>query len=97
MAKFTPLEVSTWIKKLNPSRSMILEDSPTRGMMMMTMMMMATTLRQLPTTSQGRSVTGDPTSRITDTDTDIQHFFFLFLLLECIFALYFLFETLGCI
>ena len=62
--------------------------------MMMMMMMMAVTLRQLPATSQARGATDDPADRQTDTNTKLQHFFFPFLLLACIFALYFLFETL---
>ena len=100
MVEFTPVEVLAWIKKLGPRRSMVLEGLPTpviMMMMMMTMMMMVVTLRQLPATSRGKGVTDGPIDRQTNTDTNIQHFFFLFLLLECIFALYFLFETLGCI
>jgi len=104
MAEFTPIEVSTWIKKLGPRRSMVLEGLRTRVimmmimmMMMMTMMMMVVTLRRLPATRRGKGVTGNPIDKQIDTDTDIQQFFFPFPLLACIFELYVVFETLGCI
>ena len=51
MAEFTPFEVLVRIKKLDPSRSLVLEGLPTRAMMMMmimTMMMIATARRHLP-------------------------------------------------
>ena len=45
MVEFTPLEVSTWINKLNPNRSMVLEGLPTRVMMVMMVLMMVATMR----------------------------------------------------
>ena len=104
MAEFTPIEVSTWIKKLGPRRSMVLEGLHTWVIMMMNMMMtttttmmMVATLRRLPATRRGKGVTGDSIDKQTDIDTDIQQFFFPFPLLAYIFELYVVFETLGCI
>ena len=97
MAEFTHLEVSAWIKKLNPSRSLVLEGFPTRIMMMMMMammimmtmmmtvttMMIAATVRHIPATSRGLGVTSDPTDRQTNIETNVQHISFLFLLFTC--------------
>ena len=87
MAEFTPLKVSTWIKKLDPSRSMVLEGLPTRVMMMM-MMMMAMTLRQLLATSRGRSVTGDPIDKKKKKkhSTNVQHTYFSFSFISMYFC-----------
>ena len=60
MVELTPLEVSAWIKKLGPSKSMVLEGSPTRVMMMV---VVVETLRQLLASIQGNDVTGDSTNR----------------------------------
>ena len=111
MAEFTPLEVSAWIKKLNPSRSLVLDGFPTRIMMMMMMammimmtmmmtvttMMIAATVRHIPATSRGLGVTSDPTDRQTNIETNVQHISFSFSFIYMYFALYFLFETWGCI
>ena len=48
MVEFIPLEVSARIKKLDPSRSMVLDGLSNQVMMMM---MMAANLRQLLDTS----------------------------------------------
>ena len=62
MAEYVPLEVLAWIKKLDPSKSMVLEGFPTKVMMMMTMMMTAATVRHLLGTCRGTGVIGDPTN-----------------------------------
>ena len=84
MVEFTPLEVSAWIKKLDPSRSMVLEGFPTRLMMMIMMMMMAVTMRHLIATSRGTSVTTDPIDRQKTQGQTYYIFLFLSLLLACI-------------
>ena len=60
MVEFTPIEVSAWIKKLGPSKSMVLEGLPTRVMIMV---VVVETLRQLLASIQGNDVTGDSTNR----------------------------------